>query len=213
MKEPMDETKRNRRIHRVEAERAVFTFAFLSRAADHAISDGTARPEGSFFEWMTTAVFSAFALEAYLNHLGPQRFKCWEELERLSVEAKLSLVLEDLDKHPDFSQRPFQTIKVLLRLRNQLAHGKTERVEEETVQHLFPGERPRYPEVKWETLCTKSAASRFHEDSVAVIRKLDEWAGHTNTLLFSLEEGSSTRSPIEAEQKSSSRRHTKTRRG
>lgn len=184
-----------RLTHRVEAERTVFTFAFLSAAGDHALSDGKARCEGSFFEWMTAAVFSAFSVEAYLNHLGPQRFKCWGELERLSVEAKLSLILEDLGERPDFSRRPFQTVKMLLRLRNQLAHGKTERVEEETIQSLFPGERPRYPAAKWETLCTQEHAERFREDSVAVIRQIDEWSGRANPFLFSLEEGSSTTSP------------------
>jgi hypothetical protein len=195
----VDKREAMRHSHRVEAKRTVFTFAFLSGAAYHAISDGKARREGSFFEWMTAAVFSAFALEAYLNHLGPQRFKCWEELERLSLEAKLSLILEDLGKHPSFSRRPFQTIKVLLRLRNALAHGRTELVEEETIQHLLAGERPRYPAATWEKLCTERDAARFHEDSVAVIQQLDEWAGRSNPFLFSLEEGSSTRSPVEVE--------------
>jgi hypothetical protein len=193
----MATTTDSAQAHRVRAERTVFTFAFLSAAADHALGDGKARPEGSFLEWMTVAVFSAFSLEAYLNHLGPERFQCWDGLERLSVEAKLSLILESLGKHPDFSRRPFQTVKTLLRLRNQLAHGKTQRLQEETIQTLSAGERPQYPTVTWEKLCTVREAERFREDSVAVIRRLDEWAGHSNPFLFSLEEGSSTRSPAE----------------
>jgi len=151
---------------------------------------------------MTAAVFSAFSLEAYLNHLGSQRFKCWEKLERLSVEAKLSLILEDLGKTPDFSRRPFQTVKTLLRLRNQLAHGRTQRVEEETIQTLAPSERPRYPALNWEALCTEKKAKLFHEDSIAVIRQLDEWTGLSDPLLlFSLEEGTSTTCPIQDAEK------------
>ena len=208
----MDKATGDRRTHRVAAERTVFTFAFLSAAAEHAISNGRARRGGSFFEWMTAAVFSAFSLEAYLNQLGPQRFNCWNELERLSVEAKLSLILEDLGKRPDFSRRPFQTVKMLLRLRNQLAHGNTERVEEETIQTLLPGERPRYPAVKWEALCTAEHAERFHEDSMAVIRQLDEWTGDANPFLFSPEEGWSTTLPIEGADQEN-RAHAKKRRG
>jgi hypothetical protein len=170
----------------------------MSAVADYAIIDGKADRSGSFFKWMTAAVFSAFSLEAYLNHLGAERFKCWEDLERLSVEAKLSLILEDLGKLPDLSRRPFQTVKTLLRLRNQLAHGRTERLEEKTVQTLSPGQRPRYPALKWETLCTETYAERFHQDSMDVIKQLDEWAeGHVNPLLFSIEEGFRSVSPIE----------------
>jgi hypothetical protein len=162
---------------------------------------------------MTAAVFSAFSLEAYLNHLGATRFRCWEELERLSVDAKLSLLLENLGQSPDFSKRPFQTTKILFRIRNQLAHGKTEKVEEATIQKLFPGERPRYPEGSWERLCTKSHAVRFHEDSVAVIRQLDAWTGEANPFLFSLEEGESTRYAVAARTGRSTRRAGKPARG
>ena len=190
----MEPRQDGRTSHRIEAERTVFTFAYLSAAGDHALGDGKDRPEGSFFEWMAAAVFSAFSLEAYLNHLGPQRFQCWDGLERLSVEAKLSLILESLGKGADFSCRPFQTVKTLLQLRNQLAHGKTERVEEKTIQALFPGERPLYPATKWESLCTQENAERFREDSKAVITQIDEWTGRANPFLFSLGEGSSTTS-------------------
>jgi hypothetical protein len=196
--EAMEPPKDSRRNHQIEAERTVFTFAYLSAAGDHALSDGKATPEGSLFEWMAAAVFSAFSLEAYLNHLGPERFRCWDDLERLSVDAKFSLILESLGKRADFSCRPFQTIKTLFRLRNQLAHGKTERAAEETIQALAPGERPRYPATKWETLCTEANAERFREDTKAVIRQIDEWTGCANPFLFSLGEGSSTTSaPIE----------------
>jgi hypothetical protein len=193
----MKRTKEDRRTYRVTAGRTIFPFAYMSAAAEDAISDGKADRSGSFFKWMTAAVFSAFSLEAYLNHLGAERFKCWEDLERLPVEAKLSLILEDLGKLPDLSRRPFQTVKTLLRLRNQLAHGRTERLEEKTIQTLSPGQRPRYPAVKWEALCTETYAERFHQDSMDVIRQLDEWAGHVNPFLFSLEEGFRSVSPIE----------------
>ncbi len=193
----MEPRKDGRRSHRIEAERTVFTFAYLSAAGDYALGDGKVRLQGSFFEWMAAAVFSAFSLEAYLNHLGPQRFQCWDDLERLSVEAKLSLILESLGKSADFSCRPFQTVKTLLQLRNQLAHGKTERVEKETIQALFPGEGPQYPATKWESLCNQENAERFREDSKAVIRQIDQWTGRAE-FLFSLGQGSSTTSaPIE----------------
>jgi len=45
----MEPRKDGRRSHRIEAERTVFTFAYLSAAGDHALGDGKARLEASFF--------------------------------------------------------------------------------------------------------------------------------------------------------------------
>jgi hypothetical protein len=184
-------------------ERTVFTFAVLRAAGWHALQDGAARRKGSFYEWMTANVLAAFSLEAYLNHMGSRRFKCWEEIERLPVESKLALLLEDLNQGPDFSSRPFQTVKDMVRFRNQLAHGRSERVEKTSVQKLFPGESPRYPQVKWETQCTQETAGRFMEDARAVIIQLHEWAGLDPTFLFSLGEGSAKSAIMDAGHKRS----------
>lgn len=185
----MSDEPKQRRRHKVEAERTVFTFAVLRSAGWHALQGGVAQQEGSFYEWMTANVFAAFSLEAYLNHLGDLRFKCWEELERLPVESKLALLLEDLKQCPNFSSRPFQTVKAMFRFRNQLAHGRSEQVEETSIQKLLPGESPRYPQAKWEAQCTQQTATRFMEGARAVIVQLHEWAGLDTTLLFSLGEG------------------------
>jgi len=201
----MSDEPEERRSYNVEAERTVFTFAVLRASGWHALQDGAARCTGSSYEWMTANVFAAFSLEAYLNHLGPRRFKCWEELERLPVESKLALLLEDLNQRPDFSNRPFQTVKDMFRFRNQLAHGRSERVEETSVQKLSPGESPHYPQVKWEAQCTQETAERFMEDARAVIVKLHEWAGLDTALLFSPGEGSAESATMDAGHKRSGR--------
>ena len=193
----MTDNPEERQQYKVEAERTVFTYVRLMQASSHALEDGNAREEGSFYEWMTAGVFAAFSLEAYLNHLGPRRFQCWDELERLSVEAKLSLILEDLKQQPDFSRRPFQTVRDVLRFRNQLALGRTQLVKETSIQKLLPRERPRYPELPWESQCTKEAAQRFASDVCAVISQLHTWAGLDGLSLFSPETGSRTVAPIE----------------
>jgi hypothetical protein len=194
----MSDELEQRKPHRVVAERRVNTFAVLHSASWHALQDGIAEQKGSFYEWMMANVFAAFSLEAYLNHLGPLRFKCWESLEHLSIESKLALLLEDLNQRPDFSRRPFQTVKDMFRFRNQMAYGKGERVEEISIQKLFPSESPRYPQVKWETQCTQNTATRFTEDAKAVILQLHTWAGLDTRLLFSLGEGSVRYAPLDA---------------
>jgi len=183
-----------RRSHKVEANRTVFTFAQLHAAGVHALQDGTGRAKGSFYEFMTANMFAAFSVEAYLNHLGPRKFNCWEKLERLPVESKLVLLLEELKQQPDFSRRPFQTVKEMFKFRNQLAHGTTKRVPESgtesSMQNLLLGESPRYPQLEWENQCTQETAERFMEDAKAVIVQLHQWAGLNTTSLWSLGEGS-----------------------
>jgi hypothetical protein len=186
----MSDEPEKRRLYKVEAERTVFTFARLRAAGLHALEDGATRDEGSFYEWMAVNIFAAFSLEAYLNHLGSRRFNCWEEIECLPVESKLVLLLENLSQRPDFSRRPFQTVKDMFQFRNKLAHGRTERVGKISAQKLLLDESPSYPQAKWETQCTQKTARRFIEDAEAVIVQLHEWAGLDTTLLFSLGEGS-----------------------
>ena len=191
---PSDPGERN--PYEVHAERTIYTFAYLHEMGRHALRDGAARSQGSFYEWMTASVFAAFALEAYVNHLGSQRLKCWKELERSPWSAKLALLLEHLNQSPDRSFRPFQTVKEMFRFRDRLAHGRTERVENTGVQKLLPGERPHYPQAGWESQCTEEMAIRFMDDARAVIVQLHEWAGLDTTLLFALGEGGSTTSAI-----------------
>jgi hypothetical protein len=196
-KNTMNDNLEERRPHKVKAQRTVFTFALLSAAGWHALKDGQERLEGSFFEWMTAGVFAAFSLEAYLNHLGPKRSKCWSGLERLSVGTKLELILEDLDHRPDFSSRPFQTMKDLLRFRNQVAHGKSERGLEDHYTEAFAGRETALSRAMVGAQCTQGAAQRFMEDVTAVITQLQTFAGLDTRFLFSPEEGSSIRSAID----------------
>ena len=184
-------------LHEVTATSTVNTYAFLRMAGRHALEDGIARESGSFYEWMTANIFAAFCLEAYLNHLCSKRFECWKKLERkLSVEEKLCLLLENLNQKPNFSCRPFQTLERIFWVRNQLAHGKTEHIEETRVKKLSQSESIEYPKADWQTLCNRKVAERFLTDAASVIKQLHEWAGLSTKLLFSLGEGSIYVKPI-----------------
>jgi len=175
-----------RRTYRVSQHRALNTYALLGNASWHALQDGRERVKGSFFEWMTAGVFAAFSLEAYLNHLGERRIRHWGRIERgLSVSEKLDLLLADLGQAPDLSRRPFQTVSELVKFRNELAHGKTQRLSETSTRKLFSGQSIPEPLTWWERQCTERGATRFHEDVRAVIEQLHAWAGLDALGLFS----------------------------
>ena len=65
---------------------------------------------------MSSVVLTAFAFEAYLNHVGPTVITSWTELERHPPWKKFELLCEALKvRFPHgFSRRPLQTIATLL---------------------------------------------------------------------------------------------------
>ena len=71
---------------------------------------------------MASIIFSAFALEAYLNHLGKKIYtkKEWEIFERIKPLDKLDLISEKFNIDLNKGSRPFQTIKAVFKFRKTL---------------------------------------------------------------------------------------------
>src|SRR4030042_2030914 len=112
---------------KVSTERTINTYAELWHASYWIKDKAEKEVEGSFFQIMACLVITAFAFEAYLNHLGKQTFRFWDEIERkLSPINKLNVITEELSITLDFGKRPVQTIKELFKFRDSVAHGKTE---------------------------------------------------------------------------------------
>lgn len=111
----------------VTKQRTVHTYAELWHASECVLNVGIERPEVSKWQFLSSAVLTAFAFEAYLNHAGDVTFECWEELDRLPPMAKLELLSEKLNvSFPEgHGARPLQTVHKLLNLRNTIAHGRS----------------------------------------------------------------------------------------
>ena len=109
---------------KVSKSRQVNTYAEVWRTSYWTMHQAEEKVEGSYFQIMASLMFTAFTLEAYLNHIGQHIFICWDDLEQLSPQKKLNIIVEKLQLEKDDSIRPFQTIKELLKFRNAVAHGK-----------------------------------------------------------------------------------------
>lgn len=187
---------------KVKRERIFNTYAILADVALFHQDQGATKPEGSSYQFMTSLIFSAFTLEAYLNHVGMQLFKCWSYIERkLSPEQKLHLIAEKLEIEVDKGKRPFQTIIELMHYRNALAHGKPETLsEEDIVQEKKAREILFNPlEPKWQEKCDHKNAKRAIEDVDEVLHLIHESAG-LNDILFDSGSWSGTSTVIEAKE-------------
>jgi hypothetical protein len=160
-----------------EGKREVRTFADLAHGADVLIIKTEQDQEGSYFTTMSSLLLTAFTFEAYLNHLGCQTIKFWEEIEPIKVMGKYSALCKELGIHPDFSRRPYQTLNSLFRFRNSIAHGKSQILKKTKVVSSQDDPHIHAPRTEWEEYCELDSAKRAKEDISEVIKELHKAAG------------------------------------
>ncbi|MCJ7653693.1 MAG: hypothetical protein MUO97_00050 [Dehalococcoidia bacterium] len=176
---------------KISKERQVNTYAEMWHASDVMLGKAKENPEGSFYQLMASLIFTAFTLEAYLNHIGQSIFKCWDDLEQLSPKRKLNLIAEKLKIERDDSKRPFQTVSKLFKFRNDIAHGKTVRLKSENqinvvdLDYTLNVRLGQHLETPWQKYCSLRNAERAREDVKIIIQKLHKAAGVTDHILFS----------------------------
>jgi hypothetical protein len=165
----------------VSKKRTVHTYSELWHASRCVLEAGIREQQGSSWQFLSSAVLTAFAFEAYLNHVGPSVISCWSQLERLPPLAKFELLRETLNvKFADGpGKRPLQTIAKLLEFRNTMAHGRSEEIkskeEKRDVNDKLDNYLGQRPLADWERLTeTDAFAKRVREDVEAVLRKLHE---------------------------------------
>ena len=115
----------DKRKVKIEKKRQVLTYADLWHTSRCLLEKGQEQEKGSFHQFMASLVFTTFSLEAYLNHVGPKIFRCWDVLERLTPQDKLNIIAEQIKLPIDYGRRPWGIVKELFGFRNYLAHGKT----------------------------------------------------------------------------------------
>jgi len=134
----------------VTKECTIHMYAELWHASACVLRAGQREPVASSWQFLSSALLTAFAFEAYLNHIGPQIVACWESLERLPPLSKFALLCELMKVEFQKGQRPRQTIEELIDFRNTMAHGRTEVLTPEDTHRdindrpdLSLGERPQ----------------------------------------------------------------------
>src|SRR4051812_34880217 len=101
-------------------------FAYLLNGAHSLAQTAKEHGPGANYCRVAAVVFSAFAAEAYLNHIGVLICPTWEEAEeKRPWREKLEFIAHLLGVTPDWGRRPFQTAGRVFSFRNSLAHGRT----------------------------------------------------------------------------------------
>ena len=171
--------------HRLD--RTLFTHSVLFSVAETALARGQKHSDRS--DYLTAIVMAAFSFEAYLNFVGEKLFAFWGDVEHIPVRSKLSVICKSVRFLPDYGKRPYQSLVELWRIRNILAHARTEILS--VVRDGPPPEPLEYPETDWEKQCTLKTAKRLLDDVRDVIHDLHRRTGMVTGALgqFTLQGG------------------------
>jgi hypothetical protein len=163
-----------------EGTREVCTYVDLAHGADVLITKTEQDQTGNYYTTMSALLLTAFTFEAYLNHLGDKTIKFWKQIEPIKVMDKYSILCKNLNIHPDFSSRPYQTIKALFNFRNAIAHGKSQILQETKEVSSLDDPCQHTPKTHWEEYSVLENAKRSKEDVAQIITELHMAVGLGN---------------------------------
>ncbi|NWB52254.1 MULTISPECIES: hypothetical protein [unclassified Pseudomonas] len=168
------------------------TFAFLNASAKRYLRIAEKEDPGFAFDLISVMVMSAFSVEAYLNHLGEKIIPDWfPSKESKSVWAKYR-ILRDAVGFPVLSlEQAHPGVAAVLKFRNNMAHGRTERHE---LTLAIDSESQDNP-VGWQTHLDLSIVRARFEACQELIKELHSAAGFGEHPFFALS-SSATFEPI-----------------
>ena len=111
----------------MEGTTEFYPYCYLLIAADTALDAAKQESPGRNYHYVTSVIFSAFAVEAAVNHVGIDSDPNWSTGERRmgGWEKKLKALADKFSMPLDFSTGHAKTVKESFEVRDKLAHGKT----------------------------------------------------------------------------------------
>jgi hypothetical protein len=161
------------------------TYTALLHIGWHLLDMAERFEEGSLLNLQAAIVFFAFTFEAYLNHVGGEDIKFWDEIDRISYAKKLTVLEKQLGF--DRSNPSFQTIQKLFEFRNNFAHGRTIKKEIRIVTESPPSPFHSANLLSHEQI-TKRTVRQYHGDVKAAIELINAARPKPDALLW--DEGS-----------------------
>lgn len=160
------------------------TYAAIFHTGWHLLDMAEKHETGRLLNLQAATVFFAFTFEAYLNHVGAEEIQFWDEIERISYKNKLTVLSKQLGFAKDLSKPPLQVILELFKLRDALAHGRTETTTvkvtgsapppHDAVCYLLPAEK-----------LTPEVVRRYHDEVQAAIEFINSARSKPDSFVWS----------------------------
>jgi hypothetical protein len=134
----------------------------LLHAAQLQLAEAEKTAKGRFNHCLSAMVMTALAVEALANAVGSRVVSDWQNFEQARPFEKLDTLVALLSIPRDPDQEPWTTLRYLSGFRNDIAHAKPEKLEEERVLPELALEKDlfRAPKSKLEREITLGNARR-----------------------------------------------------
>lgn len=164
---------------RIRGKQTTKTFVYMWIGARHMLKLAKTSEDGQLYTCISVLTFSAFMIEAYLNHLGALKHRDWNEIERkFGKLRKYTDFAQQADLRFDLNMRPYSSMVRLFAFRDQMAHGRT--TKEDLDLEFVVGESlaASLPTAEWQQFASPDNAEFLLQDGVAIIRELHSASGY-----------------------------------
>ncbi len=172
---------------RVNKELKLITYAEHWATAGCLLDRAAREKRGSYHQYLACITFTAFTLEAFLNHIGEELFEDWrDDLEQISVKGKMRIISDKLGLKVDYGEAPWQVVPELVAFRNKVAHGKNERLFEELILPLSKDDEHlnKFLKSNWQEAATMENAKRLRNLVQDLCLKIWTASGLSEVTLF-----------------------------
>lgn len=160
-------------MKQVRGNRETKTYVYLKIGAEHLLGLASESKEGQAYTCVSVLVLSAFMLEAYFNHLGADRNKDWDKIERsLPKRQKFERFAVALGSDADLGKSPFSAVAKLFSFRDQMAHGKTLHDTVDVEVEVGKSIAQSIPSAEWLEFANLANATTLLKQAIEVIQRL-----------------------------------------
>ena len=109
-----------------------------------------------------------------MNHVGESQFSSWVSLEKLSPRGKLDLISEKLNIDIDYGNSPWQVVPEIFAIRNKIAHGKNELLEDQRILSVdtYDEIMGQFLVADWQEYATQETAQRVRDKVEEICKKI-----------------------------------------
>jgi hypothetical protein len=161
---------------KISRERLLISYAEHWHSSRTFLKLGTENRNGSYHQFLGSIVFTAFSLEAFLNHVGEALFMSWPELEKLTPKGKVDVITEKLGIKVNYGFMPWQIVPEIVGIRNKIAHGKNELLQDERMLTVdtYDERMGEILRANWQSYATQQGAERAREKVEEIFKAI--WA-------------------------------------
>ncbi|MBW8458139.1 MAG: hypothetical protein K0M58_06835 [Thiobacillus sp.] len=132
---------------KVVQERVFFPFTPYLDSARHFCDELTRKDYVSWYDLLAAVTLLALSVEALANTIGEFAISDFKDFESSSPRAKLRLICEKSGLEFNRSKSPFTEVIHLLKVRNQLAHPKYQKLHYESKEMPLEEAREHYKQL------------------------------------------------------------------